>query len=330
MKEPNRGTVLQSFSVDRRDSGKTLAAVLRPWLQLSWSQVERLIESRQIRVNNQICADPARRMKPGERVELHDTSKKKKSAPKEPTLGFRKQKVESMPEGLAVVYSDRDVVVVEKPSGLTTMRDREEADEFGKGRKFLPKTVADYLPKLLGDRRPVIAVHRIDRDTSGLVVFARHPDAAEELGKQFRAHTVMRTYFAICRGTPKPGRIESVIVRDRGDGRRGSGEGEGQRAVTHVAVLKELGALSLVECRLETGRTHQVRIHLGEAGCPLAGERIYDRPIHGAPFPDPSGAKRIMLHAATLGFKHPTSGETMKWQSAMPDDMKAIVEKFKQ
>ena len=153
------------------------------------------------------------------------------------------------------------------------------------------------------------AVHRIDNETSGLVVFARTPAAETHLGEQFRAHTVERRYLALVRGEAKPGRIESWLVRDRGDGRRGSGPtGSGQRAVTHVEVLETFATTSLVACRLETGRTHQVRIHLGEAGTPLCGERVYDRPPHGRPAADPSGATRIALHAETLGLTHPTTG----------------------
>src|SRR5207237_7869250 len=123
-----------------------------------------------------------------------------------------------------VVYADDAVVVANKPAGLTTMRHREEAEEFGtRGKRFLPKTLADLLPGLLGaPDRPVIPVHRIDRDTSGLVVFARTPAAAESLTKQFRKHTVDRRYLALTRGTPQAGRIDSVLVPDRGDGRRGT------------------------------------------------------------------------------------------------------------
>jgi 23S rRNA pseudouridine1911/1915/1917 synthase len=218
------------------------------------------------------------------------------------------------------------VVVVEKPPGMTTHRHADEAAEFGaRARRFLPPTLADLLPPLLPGNGPVRAVHRIDRDTSGLVVFARTPEAEAHLGKQFRAHRVARRYLAITRGTPPEGRIESWLVRDRGDGRRGSGSPEkGQRAVTHVRVLEELGSCALVECRLETGRTHQVRIHLGEAGAPLAGERVYDRPLHGAPVPDPSGAPRVALHAARIGFVHPTTGEWREWESPLPDDLEAV------
>src|SRR4029077_11240289 len=105
-------------------------------------------------------------------------------------------------------------------------------------------------------------------------------------------HTIERRYLALVRGGPMAGRIESVLVRDRGDGRRGSGpevDADGQRAVTHVRIVEEFDRFTLVECRLETGRTHQVRIHLGERGSPLCGERVYDRPPNGMPVPDGSG-----------------------------------------
>jgi 23S rRNA pseudouridine1911/1915/1917 synthase len=192
------------------------------------------------------------------------------------------------------------------------------------------------LPGLLskGKRgRParVRAVHRLDRDTSGLVVFALTPEAERDLGRQLRAHAAERRYLALVRGRPKVGRIESNLVHDRGDGRRGSSSmpGHGKRAVTHVKVLEGLGDYSLVECWLDTGRTHQVRIHLGEAGAPLCGERVYDRPPHGRPLPDGSGAARPMLHAATLGFRHPTTGKWVSCSSPLPKDMAALLARLR-
>jgi len=236
-----------------------------------------------------------------------------------------------------VRYADAHLVVADKPAGLTTMRHPEEAAEFGaRGRRFLPPTLADLLPELLAGRVPgrrprVRAVHRLDKETSGLVVFALTPAAETHLGRQFRAHTIERRYLALVRGRPREGRIESWLVPDRGDGRRGSGTepGVGQRAVTHVRIVEELGPYTLVECRLETGRTHQVRIHLGEAGAPLCGERLYDRPVHGAPLPDGSGAGRVMLHAAVLGFEHPATGERLVWESALPADMEALLRRLR-
>lgn len=99
--------------------------------------------------------------------------------------------------------------------------------------------------------------------------------------------------------------------------------------MTHVRVVERLGKCTLVECRLETGRTHQVRIHLGEAGTSLCGERVYDRPLHGKPYPDPSGATRPLLHAASLAIDHPASGKRVRWRSELPDDMQSIIERFR-
>jgi 23S rRNA pseudouridine1911/1915/1917 synthase len=293
----------------------------------------------------------------------------------------RNKKTETRKEPRPVIrYVDAEVVVVEKPAGLTTMRHAEEAAEFGgRARRFLPPTLADILPDLLteherrgrlgkrnraspgrGNKSPsrpfspapprsyLRAVHRLDKETSGLVVFARTRPAERHLGLQFRAHSIERRYLAVVRGHARPGKIESWLVRDRGDGRRGSTPGgrqsrnqeqdkpgrgiqqnkTAQRAVTHVRVLENLGDFTLVECRLETGRTHQVRIHLGEAGTPICGERIYDRPLHGKPVPDSSRAPRLVLHATRLDFDHPATGRRMTFSSAFPADLAEWLERI--
>jgi 23S rRNA pseudouridine1911/1915/1917 synthase len=221
---------------------------------------------------------------------------------------------------------------------MTTMRHADEAAEFGaRGRRYLPPTLADVLPGMLAGGRSskppaVRAVHRLDKETSGLVVFARTIAAERHLGRQFRAHTIERRYLAVVRGRARSGRIESNLVADRGDGRRGSSTepGVGQHAVTHMRVVEELGDYTLVECRLETGRTHQVRIHLGEQGTPLCGERVYDRPLHGRPLPDGSGATRVALHAASLGFQHPATEQAMRWEAPLPKDMAALVKRLRE
>jgi 23S rRNA pseudouridine1911/1915/1917 synthase len=271
-------------------------------------------------------------MKRNERIEIVDPTtrrvrKKRRPAPVKPrSAGPRSSSFES----ISIVYADDAIVVVEKPAGLTTMRHAVEVAEFGpRGRHYLPPTLQDRLVAQFpgGALR---AVHRIDRDTSGLVVFARTPEAERRLGSQFRAHTVTRRYLAIVRGQPPESKIESWFIADRGDGRRGSGPaGTGQRAVTHVRVLESFGDCSLIECHLETGRTHQVRIHLGEAGAPLAGDTLYDRPLHGAPAPDPTGAPRIALHAASLGFDHPATGQRMDWESPLPDDLQCVLDRMR-
>jgi 23S rRNA pseudouridine1911/1915/1917 synthase len=315
-----------TFVVTRAEAGRPLAEALRTRLALSRPAARRLVRERRVRVAGRHCLDPARRLVPGQRVEVHTPARPTHHSP--PTTHHS--------PNVVICHQDAEVVVADKPAGLTTMRHAGEAAEFGKrARRFLPPTLADLLPPLLTRGRTgrpprLRAVHRIDKDTSGLVVFALTPQAEAHLGKQFRAHTIERRYLALVRGRAVSQRIESWLVRDRGDARRGSGSpGEGQRAVTHVTVLEELGQYTLVECRLETGRTHQVRIHLGEAGTPLCGERVYDRPVNGRPLPDGSGAGRVMLHAARLGFDHPTAGRRMTWDSAMPRDMAGLVQKLR-
>jgi 23S rRNA pseudouridine1911/1915/1917 synthase len=268
--------------------------------------------------------------------------------------GDRIRRIANQP---VIRFADAHIVVVEKPAGLTTMRHPEEAAEFGtRGRRYLPSTLTDSLPQLLAafenakrkqrglkkayrdshhrhlssaaqsfystsPRFFIRAVHRLDKETSGLVVLARTREAERNLGRQFRAHSIERRYWALVRGRARAGKIETWLVRERGDGRRGSNakRGGGQRAVTHVRVIEDLGNFTIVECRLETGRTHQVRIHLGEAGTPICGEKIYDRPLHGRPFPDSSRAPRLALHAASLEFDHPKTGKRMRFSSPLPD-----------
>jgi 23S rRNA pseudouridine1911/1915/1917 synthase len=343
------------FLVDRREAGQTVAALLRKRFGLSWSQAKRVVERGHVRVAGFAVSDPGHRVRSKNRIWIREgviqlgegekrrggEEEKKPSVPpppapkRKPADQPKKPVTPSLSHALtpsALLYADDAVAVVNKPAGLTTMRHAGEADEFGPhGKRFLPKTLADLVPRLLGlPGTRVIPVHRIDRDTSGTVAFARTPAAAEGLTRQFRKHTADRRYLALVRGEPRPGRIESVLVRDRGDGRRGSGsDPDGKRAVTHVKVLERLGPFALVECRLETGRTHQVRIHLGEAGTPLCGERVYDRPVNGKPLPDGSGATRPMLHAARLGFTHPQTGEPMSWDVPPPQDFADLLTKLR-
>jgi 23S rRNA pseudouridine1911/1915/1917 synthase len=323
-----------SFRVRTSEKGQTLAAVVKRELNISWAQARQKIAERKVRLNGVACTDAVRRLQPGMVVDVvPDRSASKRPNPLRPPAEIApKISAVASPPAPSLVFLDDQIVVVEKPAGLTTMRHPEEAAEFGShARKYLPRTVADMLPKLIGDPKPVLAVHRLDRDTSGLVVFARTKEAEKNLGKQFRAHTIARKYLAIVRGKAELGRIESWLVRDRGDGRRGSTTeaGTGQKAITHVQVVEELGEFTLVECRLETGRTHQVRIHLGEKGTPICGETTYDRTLHGSPVPDESGAERLALHAAILGLHHPETGEWQEWQSALPEDLQGLLQRLR-
>lgn len=330
--------MVKVFIVGRQDANQTLAAFLKTRLLLPWSKTKELIEKGAVRVASQPVNDPAARLKLGKQVEV--TVQEEGIAKPNPKAKPRpktqpKSKLPDAPKYdgpmPSLVYSDDSIVIVDKPAGLTTMRHEEEAAEFGaRGRTYLPLTLAELLPVILGrPGKPVISVHRIDKETTGLVVFARTKLAEAHLNDQFKSHKIDRRYLALVRGAAKAGRIESVIARDRGDGRRGTAAGkDGQHAVTHVGILQQWEKFALVECKLETGRTHQVRIHLGEAGTPLCGESVYDRPVNGSPLPDGSGARRPMLHATRLGLTHPVTGDTMTWESPMPADMKRLVAKW--
>lgn len=318
----------RTFIVGRRHSNHTLLDVVQGPLCLPRAEALRLVRGGQVRLAGQPCLDPRRRVRIGQRIEVH-TGATKPERPKPAAAPVAALPAAS--RGIRIVHVDAQVLVIDKPAGLTTVRHADEAAAFGtRAKKYLPPTLVDLLPAVLAARGIKVkgrlrAVHRLDRETSGLIVLARTPEAERSLGKQFRAHTTSRVYLALVRGAAREGRVESHLVRDRGDGRRGSGPpGDGQRAITHIHVVEALNDATLVECRLETGRTHQVRIHLGEAGTPLCGERVYDRPLHGMPLPDASGAERPMLHARTLAFDHPGTGERMTWTAAPPRDMHAL------
>jgi 23S rRNA pseudouridine1911/1915/1917 synthase len=173
-------------------------------------------------------------------------------------------------------------------------------------------------------------VHRLDKETSGLLVFGRSPLAERELGLQFRKHTVVRRYLAVVPGYLSPQTIKSNLVPDRGDGRRGSTQlpSVGKEAVTHVAVEERLPGYTVLSCRLETGRTHQIRIHLSEAGHPVCGDKVYVKKFGADVFEDNSAAPRLALHATELGFEHPASGAHLHWTMPLPGDLAKFVERL--
>jgi 23S rRNA pseudouridine1911/1915/1917 synthase len=308
------------ISVTLEQATLTLAALLRQLLpDHSWSQVRRLIETRRVKIEGEICLDPARRLREGLSVELLP-----RSAPKP-----------RQHEEVVLRYLDDHLVVVEKPSGVNTVRHPSERD-WNEQRKSLSPTLEDIVPRLIvaregrsrkGPLPRLRVVQRIDKETSGLVVFARTVTAEVGLGRQFHAHTVLRRYLAVARGHVVSQRIATRLVRDRGDGRRGSTElpAVGKEAVTHVEVVERLPGYTLVSCRLETGRTHQIRIHLAELGHAICGEKVYNRKPGGPVLTDDSGAPRLALHAAELGFVHPVSGKQMHWTMALPADLEGFL-----
>ena len=309
------------FIVPPEEAGHTLAAVLRARMQSqSWTQVRALVAERKVKVLGDLCLDPARRLKEGDAVEV---------------LG-RPARPPGEPETIIIRHIDDHLIVVEKPAGLCTVRHPSER-AWNAQRKTLTPTLEDLVPKLIarregtrGEPRPRV-VQRLDKETSGLVVFGRTVTGERGLGMQFRRHTVIRRYLAVVSGRVNDQRIHTFLVRDRGDGRRGTAliAGLGKEAITHVQALERLDGYTVVACRLETGRTHQIRIHLAETGHPVCGDKVYCRRRDGKDFVDDSGATRLALHATELGFVHPVTGVALRWEMPLPADMQGLIERLR-
>ena len=385
------------FHLQSQHAGETLGSVLKQFLaDSSWGQIQTWIRSRHVQINGNLCCDAARRLTEKDVIKfwLEPLAKPVTS------------------EQLKLPYIDEHLLVVEKPAGITSVWHREERRLPDKRRQLQP-TLEELLPDAIGlaigypkvarptgragaplrggqkkgkpalGRWPVFPVHRLDRDTSGLMVFARSRIAEQKLVRLFRDHKIDRQYWAVAFGQVKSQTVRSLLVRDRGDGLRGSltdqpatnqpaanqatadqpitsqfsvplssaqnaaankaprdssdgldgGDGDEQRgqiAVTHVEQLESLGPYSIVRCRLETGRTHQIRIHLAEQGHPLCGEKTYVRLPDGQLWQDDSSAPRQVLHSDRLSFTHPLTGEKLQFHMPLPIDLKKWLQKLRE
>ncbi len=281
-----------------------------------WSRIKDWVASGKVFIGGQAVRAATRPVRAGEAIELRMAAPRRAL---DPAVDVR------------IVWEDAHLVVIDKPSGVSSVPYRApgNAPERGGGRSKTASglTAMDLIRdawRRMGrpaTETPIHVVHRIDKETSGLLVYAKSKRAEVALAAQFRGHTVDRTYWCMAHGAVKSGRIESTLVADRGDGLRGSRPG-GKRAVTHVAVARRFRDATLCEVRLETGKTHQIRIHLAERGHPLVGERVYIRDFQAAGH-HPLPSRRLLLHAATLGFTHPVTGERLSFDSPLPPDFEA-------
>lgn len=312
---PSQSTI---FLVTQDTAGPVLAALRCHQPGTSWTAARSLLADRKIAVNGILCIEEARRIHPGDRLEV-------RSHPMPAPPGDR---------DVAVLHADQHIVVAHKPSGMLTVRHPGDVD-WSPQKKQRQPSLDEALTRILLQRErrsrvqsatePLKVVHRIDRETSGIVVFARTETAQQELIRQFAAHSVHRRYLCIIPKELSAQTLRSVQIRDRGDGLRGSASDEdperGLSMVTHIRPLRRLGRFSELECRLETGRTNQIRIQLAELGLPLCGDVKYRGPFGAAEIPDDSGAPRLALHAAELGVVHPHSKAAVLWSSGWPPEM---------
>lgn len=227
---------------------------------------------------------------------------------------------------LVIVYEDDHLLVVDKPAGMVVHPANGNPD--GTLVNALLHHCAGQLSGIGGVARPGI-VHRIDKDTSGLLVVAKTDKAHEGLSKQFSDHSIDRVYLSIVAGRPIPpsGTIDAPLARSSHDRKKMAvvAEGRGKRAVTHYRTLEHLENAAFIECKLETGRTHQVRVHLTHIGHPLLGDPVYGRPrsTHASTLKS-IGFARQALHATRLGFIHPIEGKSVTFDSPLPNDMQEL------
>ncbi|MEZ5758034.1 MAG: RluA family pseudouridine synthase [Emcibacteraceae bacterium] len=323
--------------VEESDQGQRLDKFLSLKLDtISRSRLKSLITEGQVLMtkDGKIMNDPSHKVKAGETFSIEI-----------PEI------VEPEPEGedipLDIRYEDDDLLVLYKPAGLVVHP--APGNNTGTLVNALIHHCGDSLSGINGVRRPGI-VHRIDKDTSGLMVVAKSDAAHKGLSKQFAKHTIERAYLAICWGVPNPtsGTIDLPLGRDSKNRLKIAVRENGKEAITHYQVVKRLEpprkvtsrtnvmqgiapSLSLVECRLETGRTHQVRAHMAHMGYPLVGDPLYSRRNNPQKnFSDRakdalSTFKRQALHAYLIGFIHPVTKETLTFETELPNDMKCLI-----
>ncbi|MEW6690895.1 MAG: RluA family pseudouridine synthase [Pseudomonadota bacterium] len=224
----------------------------------------------------------------------------------------------AQPMALEIVFEDADLIVIDKPAGLVVHPGAGNPD------RTLLNALLAHAPQLRGVPRAGL-VHRLDKDTSGLLVVAKNVTAQARLAAQLAARSVRRTYLALVHGDPPArGAIDAPLGRDRRLRTRMAVTRGGKEARTHFRVLERYGDAALIECRLETGRTHQIRVHLQHIRHPLVGDAVYRRGTrHAVSFP------RQALHAAALELKHPRSGKPMRWSAEMPADMASLVARLR-
>jgi len=294
-------------------AGKRLDSELAARVEgCSRTTLQRWIRAGAVRMGGEVVSKPGLVLEGGGRVEIDV-----------PEGGSGGGETSAAAPALQVVFADEHLIVIDKPAGLLT-----HATEARRETNAADLAVAQFgpLPTLYGAERPGI-VHRLDRDTSGLLLLGRTPEALAALKAAFQAREVAKTYLAIVRGEPRFD-TEWIVARlGRASSRRDRisvvGEGEGREASTYYEVRERFDGFALLAVFPKTGRTHQVRVHLGSVGLPLLGEELYlpKRTRSPAPKPGDPVIARQALHAHALELAHPASGEALRFEAPLPADM---------
>ncbi len=282
----------------------------------SRSAVARLVLAKQVRLDGRTAEKPSQRVAAGQRVEL--------DVPDAVPSTVASQEIP-----LTILHDDEDVVVIDKPAGIVVHPSAGHAD--GTLVNALLFHVRD-LSGIGGEVRPGI-VHRLDKDTSGVMIIAKNDEAHRRLTAAWNTEGVRKEYLAVVYGTPASdrGTVDAPIGRDPRDRKRMAIVADGRRAITDYEIVERLRASSLVRCRLRTGRTHQIRVHMKHLGHPIVGDPVYSGPQwKGIPEKKLqrtlSSLTRQMLHAERITFVHPRSGEPITVTAEIPADMRAVID----
>ena len=309
--------------ITEEDAGSRLDIVLTKLLpELTRSNLKKIIELNQVKINNIIINSPSKKLKINDNIEINLIPK-------------QEIKIEPYKTKLNIVFEDKDILVINKPAGMVVHPGAGNYTET-----LVNALIYKYkkLSDLNGSTRPGI-VHRIDKETSGLLVVAKNNKAHAHLGKQFNDHSISRTYQALVWGVLRPlsGRIETLIGRSRKNRQLMSvTEITGKKAVTNYSTLKvfdikDIPKISFVECQLETGRTHQIRVHMAYKGNSLLGDQQYGKKNLKFKKLNEEFAEKLKvlnrqaLHAKNLGFIHPTTNKFISFESELPADFKKIL-----
>lgn len=306
-----KGEQKVELTVAEEMSGKRLDSVLAGMMpEYSRSFIQKLFENGSITVGGDPCSEKKRKAAAGDIVEI--------TIPQPERL-----EVEAEDIPLDIVYEDDELLVVDKPAGMVVHP--APGNHSGTLVNALMYHCGDALSSINGVIRPGI-VHRIDKDTSGLLMVAKTDRTHNALSAQLAEHSITRRYKAIVYSNIKEdeGTVDKPIGRDPGNRLRNAVVyTNSKNAVTHYRVLERFGGFTLVEAVLETGRTHQIRVHMAYIRHPLLGDTLY------GPAKNRYGAKRQMLHAGVLGFVHPVTGEYMEFNSPLPQDFEDVLAKLR-
>ena len=310
------------------ESGQTLAAKVRNmYVEMPWSKARKLIATGRVKVDEKLLFDSTQRMKEGELVEVNPIGRRRRVAPLEESR---------------VLFIDNDIVVVNKPAGLPSVSSEDQNSDSLQSRTLTLLLENPRLAAAKSEQKGITraakaqwlgVVHRLDDESSGIMVFARNRRARKDLDLQFQEQKGTRRFLALVHGEAKAKTHKSLLVADRGDGRRGSWKGSNpprnaRMSVSHVHIEERFSKVTLIACQVETSRKHQIRIHLAESGTPLVGESLY---MYGPrPQISSSAIERPMLHASFLAFTHPGTNRPLVFSSQLPEDFEGLLTELRQ